>query len=111
MSNLVSIQAEIGDAVRPPFQFDLEGGKEKFELPALVGGGVPLDILPAALIVTKQDPTPDESRNATLMITAYIQQRHPKLWRHVASHPTPVLLLNGLMRAWAAHSTVTDPKA
>lgn len=112
MPEYVSISAELGsETVRSPFRFDLEGGKEKFELPALVGSGVPLDLVPAALIITKQDPLPDETRQATLIITAYLQQRQAKLWRAIANHPRPMEMLNGVMRGWAAHSTVEDPKA
>lgn len=99
---------------REPFRFRIaeDHWEEKFELPALDDPGLPIDLLPLAMIAldptTKSDAV--RGREALVTIMDHINAEHPQIVRALNRHTQTYPLLLALIEAWAAHSN-TSPKA
>lgn len=95
---------------REPFRFALPNG-DKFTLPHLQSGDMPLELVETVLTLTTMgaDDEIAEAR-ATGAVLAYFRTEQPKLHRTIKKHRNQIAVATGLIHQWAEHSQI-DPKA
>lgn len=93
---------------REPFRFRIaeDRWEEKFELPALDDPGLPIDLLPLAMIALDPTTKSDQVRGREALITImdHLNGSHPAIVRALNRHSQTYPLLLGLIEAWAEHA-------